>query len=104
MLRAALAALVLVAFTPAALAGEKCIQRPAPVFWDGALDLHEDGKWHRDGAGGGRISGAAVARFEALQASGATHPALVKCLEALIKNEKSKAAKRACKVPKKKRA
>lgn len=46
----------------------------------------EDGKWHDGFDRSERLSRSALARFEAL-----------------IKSEKSRAAKKACKVPKKKR-
>jgi hypothetical protein len=102
MVRLVVAGFVLTVLTASASAGQKCIQQPPPVYWTGELDVHEDGEWHR-GTERGHISREAVTRFEAFRASGASEKKVARCLEALIKSEKSKKTRRACKVPKAKR-
>ncbi len=92
----------MVVVSPVADAGQRCIHRkPPPVFVEDDLDVHPNGAWHRDSGPTGKLSPAAMKRFEAFRVSGASPKKVTKCLEALIKNEKSKASKRACKVRKK---
>jgi hypothetical protein len=95
---------LLVADTPRADAcgpGSKCIEKPAPIYEEGPIDVHANGNWHENGTGGGHLSAAAMERFNAFRTSGASKSKVSRCLSALTRNEKSRAAKRACKVKKK---
>jgi hypothetical protein len=99
--RFVVAALTL-AFASPALAGgkNKCPQKPPPIYMDDELDVHENGDVHDDDGPEAKLSPDGLARVLAFRDSGAKPAKVKKCLVALSKNEKSKAAKRACKVKK----
>lgn len=103
MPRIALVALVLSMLVTRASAGQRCIKRPQPVVMTADAQLDERGTWHRrvgdknDAMKSGRISQAAVGRVERLVAT-ATSEQVVRCLDALIADETSAAATKACTV------
>ena len=84
-------------------AGRRCKRLPQIVFWSERADLHDDGKWHRATKSGektGRLTADGIDRMRLLAGSGAPTTKLVACLDALIADEKSKQATRACAVAK----
>jgi len=103
-LAALCAAIVAMSVTTAA-AGQKCVKRPDYVLVTPNAQLDERGQWHRrvgdadEIMKSGHVSQTAVARVEKLVSAGSTDQA-VHCLDALIVNEKSAAAAKACKVAK----
>jgi hypothetical protein len=87
-----------------AVAGQRCARRPDYVLVTADARLDERGQWHRRSGDGetmmmksGHISRRAVERVERV-ASAATNEQAVRCLDALIANETSAAAAKACKV------
>ena len=105
MVRVLVALCLVCAVAGRASAGLRCIREPATVFWNGMVDVHADGRWHwaEDGQASvraGKLSRAALDRFTAYAESGASEAKVLRCLDALTRDEDGRKAKRACKLPK----
>jgi hypothetical protein len=94
--------LVLAMVGTQAFAGERCARRPDYVVMAPDAQLDETGAWHRriqkdEAMTSGHLSHTAVSRMQNIRWS-ATTEQLVSCLDALIADETSARATKACTV------